>query len=407
MHVFTRPQPIGSRTGIGNHHNDPDPTPSGVDGIRLPGVGLVSILRHRAALRRRLRPFSLLLLLLLLMATAWPTPSPAGQKDGTLEFYWVDSEGGGSTLIVTPLDETILIDSGNPGGRDSKRIVQVLREVAGLSRIDHLITTHFHLDHFGGAAEIAQEVPIGTVYDNGIPERNPDNNPNDTRFPLLIKPYREMQAKARVTLKPGDTVPLRTKPGSPALRVRFIGGRQQFVPAQAPGDANPRCAEARAVDKDLSDNANSVVTLVEFGGFRYLNCGDLTWNTEADLVCPQNRIGTVDVFQVNHHGLDVSNNPLLIQSIAPTVSIMNNGPRKGCGPKTFAALRATPSIQAMYQVHRNVQAGVDGNTAADMIANAEEKCSAQHLRLAVAEDGGSYTVRVPSTGHQRTFKSKH
>src|SRR4051812_33907414 len=85
----------------------------------------------------------------------------AGSKDKTLEIYWIDSEGGGSTLIVTPTDESVLIDTGNPGGRDSARIIAAAK-AAGLTKIDHMALTHFHTDHFGGAAEVAKEVPFGT-----------------------------------------------------------------------------------------------------------------------------------------------------------------------------------------------------------------------------------------------------
>src|SRR5688500_8562741 len=85
----------------------------------------------------------------------------------TLDIYWIDSEGGGSTLIKTPAGESILIDSGNPGGRDSGRIIKVAVEEAGLEQIDYFILTHFHTDHFGGAAEVSEKLPIGAVYDNG------------------------------------------------------------------------------------------------------------------------------------------------------------------------------------------------------------------------------------------------
>src|SRR5881409_207182 len=101
---------------------------------------------------------------------AFALAARAGQKDKTLDVYWIDSEGGGSTLIVTPNDESVLIDSGNPGGRDSKRIHNVATEVAGLKRIDHYVTTHFHVDHFGGAAQLAELMPITQLYDNGIPD---------------------------------------------------------------------------------------------------------------------------------------------------------------------------------------------------------------------------------------------
>src|SRR4051812_17875875 len=129
--------------------------------------------------------------------------------DKTLDIYWIDSEGGGSTLIVTPAGESVLIDSGNPGGRDAGRIHKTATEVAGLSRIDHYITTHFHVDHFGGAAELAAKIPVGTVWDNGIPEQDPDGGANTTRWLTTIKPYREMKVEQRRKMQPGQTLPLK------------------------------------------------------------------------------------------------------------------------------------------------------------------------------------------------------
>ncbi|HEY0967177.1 MAG TPA: MBL fold metallo-hydrolase [Opitutaceae bacterium] len=332
-------------------------------------------------------------------------PALAGRSDRTLDFYWVDSEGGGSTLIVTPEGESLLIDTGNPGGRDAGRI-HAAAKLAGLERIDHVVITHFHRDHFGGAAELAQLIPIGTVHDKGIPEGDPDGRSPST-FPLQIKPYREIPAQ-RALLSPGMTLRLRgaAEASRPSVAVRVLAANQVLVPAPSGRAANPRAGEVPAKAVDTSDNANSVVLLLEFGGFRFFAGGDLTWNVEAKLVVPVDLIGEVDVYQVGHHGLDQSNHPSLVRTLAPTVSVMSNGPRKGAEAGILATLQTLPSLQAMYQVHRNVRVGPEGNAPAEFVANAEEACEGHLIKLSVAPDGQTYTVSIPSSGHQRTFTTR-
>src|ERR1700722_12442528 len=209
---------------------------------------------------------------LLFLSLLLPFSAAAGLAGKTLDIYWVDVEGGAATLIITPQNESVLIDTGSAGGRDAGRIFQTATKLAGLKKIDCLILTHFHTDHFGGAAELAGLIPIGTVYDNGIPDSDPDHNPQDTRFPILIKPYREMKVGRRVIIKPDDVIPFTPSPdkNAPHLSLRCLAAKQIFT-RQLPESAttNSFCAESITRPADTSDNANSVVTLLTFGSFRF------------------------------------------------------------------------------------------------------------------------------------------
>jgi len=331
------------------------------------------------------------------------------QADKTLDVYWVDVEGGAATLIVTPAGESILIDTGNPGTRDAERIHAVATQQAKLKKIDFLITTHFHGDHFGGAAPLSQLMPIGMVYDNGIPVRSPDRNRRDPAFILKVRPYKNMKVDGREIVKPGAKLSLKQAAGAARANLTFVAAARKFIAAPKGAKKNPLAGSVHAKSEDLSDNANSVASMITLGDFRFLDCGDLTWNMEAKLVEPVNRVGTVDVYQVNHHGLATSNNPVLIKSVAPTVSVMNNGHTKGCSPTAFAALTATKSIQAMYQVHKNLRAdGKQNNTAEEFIANLGEpkECRAIALKMSVTADGKGYTIFNPRNNHQQTFKTR-
>jgi beta-lactamase superfamily II metal-dependent hydrolase len=316
-----------------------------------------------------------------------------------LDIYWIDVEGGAATLLVTAAGESVLIDSGNPGHRDPDRIARVARRNAGINRIDHLITTHYHSDHFGGAALLSEMIPIINVWDNGDFEKQ-------TEFPS--SEYTKFNAKQRHQIAIGQNIPLAQMDGQTTpLSLRCLGARQKVVAADDASKPNERCGKNEVRPEDPSDNANSVVMLLSFGEFDFLDTGDLTWNREFNLVCPVNRVGQVDVFQASHHGLDVSNNPVLIESIAPHVAVINNGATKGCMPMMFAALKETKSVQAIYQMHKNLRPNeATVNTSDDFIANLEGECKGSHIHLSVNPDGKSYEILIDATDHKKTYQSQ-
>lgn len=333
------------------------------------------------------------------LAALLTVPASAGPASRGLDVYWIDVEGGAATLIVTPAGESVLVDAGNPGERDASRIHRVATEVAGLSRIDHLVVTHFHRDHFGGVAELARRMHVAVLY-----ERELASAPESERSHPDIATYRAAAVGRREIVRPGLRLPLRQAPGTAALFLDVLGSDGTFV-KDFRARINPACRAIETREADTSDNRNSVVLRLALGAFRLFDGGDLTWNAEADLVCPRDRVGPVDVLQVDHHGLDRSNNPVLVRTLAPTVAVVNNGPRKGNEAETVATLRTTSSIRAVYQVHRDVRAD-ERNTARERIANWDESCGAEYVKLAVESDGWRYTVSVPATGHQASFKSR-
>src|SRR5262245_16266512 len=322
----------------------------------------------------------------------------AGPADKQLDIYWVDVEGGAATLLVTPAGETVLIDTGNPGRRDPDRIVKAVT-AAGMKQIDHLIVTHYHGDHFGGALTLVDQLSVKNMYDNGQFEGLTEN-PG--------KAYFELKVEKRHVVKPGLTLPLKQADSAAKLSFTFVGGAKKFVePSAGAGDNTDVCASGREKERDLSDNANSVVMLVQSGPWRFYDAGDLTWNQEARLVCPKNLIGQVEVYQVTHHGLDSSNNPLVLRSLQPHVAVMNNGTTKGCLPEVFANLHDTKSIQAVYQLHKNLRPdGATNNVPGEYIANQEKECQGNYVKLSVAADGKSYTVSIPANKHSREFETR-
>ncbi len=284
-----------------------------------------------------------------------------------LRIYFIDTEGGQSTLFVGPSGESLLVDTGNAGERDLGRIVDTLR-TAGLTTIDHLWTTHYHGDHVGALLEVARQFPVGHFYDHGAP--HPTDRIVSAEF---LSAYDMLTRAKRTIVKPGDKVKMA------GIDITTVASAHQFIRSNLPGGGsrNPSCAgvtpkdESAYVDPDNGESAGFVLT---FGRFRTIDLGDLTWNGELDLMCPTNHIGTVDLYLTSHHGLDRSGSPALVQALQPRVVVMNNGTRKGGTPDAFRGLYSTVGLEDLWQLHWSYNVGLD-NAPARFIANIDDSAT--------------------------------
>ena len=284
------------------------------------------------------------------------------QNNDTLRIYLVDVEGGNATLFVSPEGGSLLIDTGNGGANADRDVGRIMAaaEDAGLRQIDHLITTHWHGDHYGGMPELATRIPVRHFIDHGpsVEDRAPTAEFLDNIYPGLSQ-------QGRTVAQPGDKIPL----AGVEVTVMTSGGRVIESPMSGGGAVNPYCATFEPQAEDLGENAQSVGVHLAFGQFRALHLGDLTVNKEFALMCPANPIGTVDLHFVSHHGLDASNSAALIHAIAPRVALMNNGTRKGGTPGPMTTLHTSPGLEDLWQLHFSVLSGQEYTVPGVFIAN--------------------------------------
>jgi len=321
----------------------------------------------------------------------------AASNSKSLQIYSIDVEGGQATLIVSPSGQSLLIDTGWPGseGRDADRIMSAAHE-AGLKQIDYILITHYHRDHVGGVPQLVDGIKVGTFVDHG--PNLEDSAVTRTDYAAYEK---AIAGHAHVVVKPGWALPMK------GIEVRVLTAAGEHISSPLPntGEANPYCSGEPAPPDDDSENARSVGVLVTFGKFRFLDLGDLTKKKELELVCPNNIIGTVDLFLVSHHGLDQSNSKALVSALQPRVAIMNNGARKGASPAAWKIVHESPGLEDFWQLHYAAESDKDHNVDADHIANVKENCEGKYLK-ATAEIDGTFTVTNGRTGQQKTYAKK-
>src|SRR5438067_3198143 len=312
-----------------------------------------------------------------------------------LDIYFIDVEGGQATLIVSPSGQSMLIDTGWPGfdNRDADRIAAAAK-LAGINQIDYVVITHYHRDHIGGVPQLADKMKVGTFVDHG-PNREDSNETRD-----LAAAYDKVLPRAKhLVVKPGDQIPVK------GLNVQVLtaDGEHIRAPLKGAGQPNPLCATEPEAPVDNTENARSLGTLITYGKFRFIDLGDLTKRKEKDLVCPNNLVGTVDLYLTTHHGLDQSNAKVIVDALHPRVAIMNNGAHKGGKPEAWKTVHDSPGLQDLWQVHYAEDAGKDSNVSDDFIANLNGTEGA-YLKVSAQPDG-SFTVWNSINQYSKNYKT--
>jgi competence protein ComEC len=315
----------------------------------------------------------------------------------TLDIFFIDVEGGASTLIVTPDGESLLIDAGYSGrnGRDPERIMAAVRE-AGIDRIDFLLITHFHSDHVGGVPDLSALIPIRTFIDYGEPLGT------DRMAIGGFRNYEPIRSQhVHLQPKPGDRLPL----GGVEADVVSAAGVVLSKPLHGAGEKNPACVGLEDQLDDGTENFRSIGVRLQFGAFRFVDLGDLSGNTLAALACPTNLLGTANVYLVPHHGNFDSNVPAVIAAVRPQVAVMNNGATKGGSPAAFATLRQQPGLEDLWQLHASRNASA-GNAPDSFIANVDDGQTGHWIKLTANRDG-SFMLVNGRTGFSKTYQARN
>ncbi len=323
--------------------------------------------------------------------------APASAETGKLFIYTIDVEGGQATLLVSPTGGSLLVDTGWGGnnGRDAIRIQAAMKD-AGITQIDHVLITHFHTDHVGGVPNLVARVKVGEFLDHGI--NREDSDITRTDYAAYVK---AIGSTPRRTVHPGDTIAV----GKLDIVVLTADGEHiARVPGVTP-QPNPYCATESKWDLDETENPRSTGILVRFGKFRFLDLGDLTKAKEIPLVCPDNLIGPIDLYLVNHHGFNLSNTRAFVDAIHPRVAIMDNGAHKAGSPEAWQTVHESPGLEDLYMLHTAEDSDAAHNSADPLIANLKGGTDGAYFKV-VAHADGSFSVTNTRTGATKEYAAK-
>jgi len=310
---------------------------------------------------------------------------PAMAAEGTLKIVSIDVEGGGGTLFVTPEGKSLLIDTGWPGGagllpspdgaKNSADRIAAAAKKLGLSKIDYLIITHYHMDHVGGAMELVKRIPVDTFIDHGpnaehlAPgEKVPPDLAGGAPDQLYPRYLEIIKGHKHIVAKPGQVIDI----GSMTDTIVSSDGVVLSRPLAGAGQPIAACDTALSKSsKDIGgeENRRSVASLLRFGKVSIALFGDLSWDKERELSCPVGKLGHVNLLIATQHGSVISSNPASIADMHPDVVLVGMGGKKGGDEEPIKTIKASPGLMGFWQTHESFAHPALGADDKNMVAN--------------------------------------
>jgi len=369
-----------------------------------------------------------------LLASALTVPSLAAE--GTLKVVSIDVEGGGGTLFVTPEGKSLLIDSGWPGGagllpspdgaKNSADRIAAAAKKLGLTKIDYVITTHYHMDHVGGIQELVKRIPVDTFIDHGpnaehlkpgevVPPDLAGGAPDQLypKYLETIKGHKHIVAKAGQVIQIGSMTDTIVSSDGVVLSKPLAGAGQKIAACDT--------AESKST-KDVGgeENRRSVASLLRFGKVSIAMFGDLSWDKERELSCPVGKLGHVNLLIVTQHGSVISSNPASIADMHPDIALMGSGGKKGGDADPIKVVKASPGLMGFWQTHESF-AHPEWSGDKNMIANLNPSAAAiaghaKQMFTSPPDDGhaihaeitkdGKITMTNDRNGFSKTYQVK-
>ena len=254
--------------------------------------------------------------------------------DGELELHHIDVGQADATLIITPADETILIDTGD-WRQSGEEVIEYL-EAHDIDRVDHLVSTHAHADHIGGHDEVIEWAEtegdgVGTAYDSGVAHTSQTYE----RYLDAVEQYNV----ELLTVEEGDELPIA-------------------------GDVTGLVLNPPAGDSGTDLHENSIALAIVFGEFQYVITGDAETAAEQRMVDDWSADLDADVYQAGHHGSSTSSTDPFLDAVAPEVAVISSAYDSQYGHPHDEVLTAFSErdIETYWTgVHGDIILSTDGN----------------------------------------------